>query len=139
VRSKVVCLELGACDYITKPFELAELIARVRLRARRRQPAGNRYLRNGGYVLDLQRRVVQNGGAAVPLTTREFVLLEYLMEHQDETCTRDELLEHVWGYTYGDSATVTVHVRRLREKLEDDPSDPRHLSTVWGVGYRWDP
>ena len=78
-------------------------------------------------------------GTLVQLTAREFDLLTFLATRPRQTFRRDELLEHVWGYTYGDSATVTVHVRRLREKLEVDPSDPRHLSTVWGVGYRWDP
>ena len=131
VRSKVVCLELGACDYMTKPFELAELIARVRLRARERQPAKERYLRMGRYVLDLRRRVLDDDGQAVPLTTREFVLLEYLMGHPGETCTREELLEHVWGYAFDPGTNVVdVCVGRLRHKLGGDC-----VATVRNVGY----
>jgi two-component system OmpR family response regulator len=131
VRSKVVCLELGACDYITKPFELAELMARVRLRSRERQPARERYLRTGHFVLDLQRRVVEDGGAPVALTTREFVLLEYLMGHAGETCTRDELLEHVWGYAFDPGTNVVdVCIGRLRNKLGGDC-----VATVRNVGY----
>jgi two-component system OmpR family response regulator len=131
VRSKVVCLELGACDYMTKPFDLAELIARVRLRARERQPSKDRYLRNGPYVLDLKRRVVENGGDPVTLTTREFVLLEYLMEHGGETCAREELLEHVWGYAFDPGTNVVdVCIGRLRHKLGGDC-----VATVRNVGY----
>jgi two-component system OmpR family response regulator len=131
VRSKVMCLELGACDYMTKPFELAELIARVRLRSRERQPAPERYLRSGHYVLDLQRRTVEDGEAPVPLTTREFVLLEYLMGHAGQTCTREELLEHVWGYAFDPGTNVVdVCVGRLRHKLGG-----ACVATVRNVGY----
>jgi DNA-binding response OmpR family regulator len=131
VRSKVMCLELGACDYMTKPFELAELIARVRLRARERQPIRERFLRCGRFVLDLQRRAVENGGGPVALTTREFVLLEYLMGHTGKTCTRDELLEHVWGYAFDPGTNVVdVCIGRLRHKLGGDS-----VATVRNVGY----
>lgn len=133
VRSKVACLELGACDYMTKPFELAELIARVRLRARERSHTAPRQLRCGRYVLDLQRRVVEDGGRPVALTTREFLLLEYLMSHDGEACTREELLEHVWGYAFDPGTNVVdVCVGRLRHKLGGDC-----VGTVRNVGYRF--
>ncbi len=93
----------------------------------------------GGLRIDVAAHEVTRDSTLVPLTAREFDLLTFLATHPRQTFRRDQLLEHVWGYTYGDSATVTVHVRRLREKLEDDPSNPTHISTVWGVGYRWDP
>jgi DNA-binding response OmpR family regulator len=131
VRSKVACLELGACDYMTKPFELAELIARVRLRARDRPLAQPRYLRCGDYVLDLQRRVLKNGGGPVALTTREFLLLEYMMTREGDACTRDELLEHVWGYAFDPGTNVVdVCVGRLRHKLGG-----HSVATVRNVGY----
>ncbi len=92
----------------------------------------------GDLHIDLASHEVRRGDAPVPLTAREFALLAYLAQRPRVVASRDELLEHVWGYTYGDPATVTVHVRRLREKIEADPSQPRHLVTVWGHGYRWD-
>jgi DNA-binding response OmpR family regulator len=132
VRSKVVCLELGACDYVAKPCDLPELVARVRLRTRQRAHAEPRnHLRRGHYTLDLQRRVLQNGAGQIPLTTREFVLLEYLMERAGETCARDELLEHVWGYSFDPGTNVVdVCIGRLRHKLSDEC-----LVTVRNVGY----
>ena len=130
VRSKVVCLDLGACDYVAKPFELAELVARVRRRIRRGGD-GRHELRRGRYVLDLERRTFRDGNAQVPLTTREFALLEYLMDRAGKTCTRDELLEHVWGYTFDPGTNVVdVCVGRVRHKLSDDC-----LMTVRSVGY----
>jgi DNA-binding response OmpR family regulator len=131
VRSKVVALELGACDYVTKPFELAELIARARLRARERRQEKPRYRHCGDFVLDLQRREVRDAGEIVALTTREFVLLEYLMEREGEPCTRDELLEHVWGYRFDPGTNVVdVCIGRLRHKLGGD-----RVATVRNVGY----
>jgi DNA-binding response OmpR family regulator len=132
VRSKVVCLELGACDYVAKPCELPELIARVRLRTRpraRQEPP--RHVRRGRYVLDLQRRVLNEGERLVALTTREFMLLEHLMTHAGETCTREQLLEHVWGYRFDPGTNVVdVCVGRLRHKLEHDC-----VVTVRNAGY----
>jgi two-component system, OmpR family, response regulator len=131
VRSKVVCLDLGACDYVAKPCELAELVARVRLRIGR--PGGRRRdLRRGRYQLDLQRRrVLSRDREPIPLTTREFVLLEYLMERAGDTCSRGELLEHVWGYTFDPGTNVVdVCVGRLRHKLGDSC-----VMTVRNVGY----
>jgi DNA-binding response OmpR family regulator len=132
VHSKVRCLEIGACDYVTKPFDLPELVARVRLRLReRRQTQKTRYLEADGYVLDLQRRSVTVDGRTTSLSTREFVLLEYLMERAGDVCNREELLEHVWGYTFDPATNVLdVYVGRLRSKLGGQP-----IQTVRNVGY----
>jgi two-component system OmpR family response regulator len=132
VQSKVRCLELGACDYVAKPFELAELVARVRLRTRERwRTHARRRLKSGRYVLDLERRVVDDGASTIHLTTREFVLLEYLMEHEGKTCSRDELLSHVWGYSFDPGTNVVdVCVGRVRHKLGGDC-----VTTVRNVGY----
>jgi DNA-binding response OmpR family regulator len=131
VRSKVVCLDLGACDFVAKPCELAELVARVRLRVR---PVGpnRRQLRRGSFVLDLQRRYMRrDDGETIALTTREFVLLEYLMERAGATCSREDLLEHVWGYTFDPGTNVVdVCVGRVRHKLGG-----ACLMTVRNVGY----
>jgi len=139
----VLGLELGADDYLAKPFSPRELTARVKAVLRRaaepfasssKEPMSFDYL-----VVDPAAREVTVDGAPVTLTAREFDLLAFLDRSPRHAFRRDELLEHVWGFTYGDTATVTVHIRRLREKIEDDPSAPRHLVTVWGVGYRFDP
>jgi DNA-binding response OmpR family regulator len=132
VHSKVRCLEVGACDYVTKPFDLPELIARVRLRLReRRQTHKARYLNVDGYSLDLQRRTVTADGRTVSLSTREFVLLEYLMAHSGDVCNREDLLGHVWGYTFDPATNVLdVYVGRLRSKL-----GPHPIQTVRNVGY----
>ena len=131
VRSKVVCLELGACDYVAKPCELPELVARVRSRTRDTRAVPPREIRTGDYVLDLQRRVLHRGSHDVALTTREFVLLEYLMGRAGTTCSREELLESVWGYTFDPGTNVVdVCVGRLRHKLGDGV-----VVTVRNVGY----
>jgi DNA-binding response OmpR family regulator len=90
-------------------------------------------------VVDLDRHEVRSAGRLLALTGREFDLLTFLLQHPGVAFTRDELLQQVWGWSFGDQSTVTVHVRRLREKVEDDPGSPIRLVTVWGVGYRWDP
>jgi DNA-binding response OmpR family regulator len=132
VRSKVICLDLGACDYVAKPCELAELVARVRVRIGRDGPLNRHHLRRGRFVLHLQRRqMLSDGGQPIALTTREFVLLQYLMERAGETCSREELLEHVWGYTFDPGTNVVdVCVGRVRHKLGDDC-----VVTVRNVGY----
>jgi DNA-binding response OmpR family regulator len=96
-------------------------------------------LTDGDLVLDPNRRVARRGGQELVLTVREFDLLAYLIRHPGRAFRRAELLEAVWGWTFGDQSTVTVHVRRLREKVEDDPAAPRRIVTVWGVGYRYEP
>ena len=144
-EDRVLGLELGADDYVVKPFSPRELTARVRAVLRR---AGGtdvpdsfevETIEAGGLRIDLRAREVKRAGELVTVTAREFDLLAHLARHPRRAFSREELLERVWGYSFGDTATVTVHVRRLREKIELDPSQPAHLVTVWGVGYRWDP
>jgi DNA-binding response OmpR family regulator len=132
VHSKVRCLEAGACDYVTKPFDLPELVARVRLRLReRRQTDKARVLETDGFSLDLQMRRVTAGSRTISLSTREFVLLEHLMRQAGRVCTRNELLEDVWGYTFDPSTNVLdVYIARLRHKLGGDS-----IQTVRNVGY----
>ena len=136
---RIVGLELGADDYVTKPFSPRELAARVRTVLRRATsgaPSQER-LAFGDVVLDAQTRDVRKGADNVRLTVKEFDLLWFLASHPRRVFGRDQLMSRVWGYEAAlDTGTVTVHVRRLREKIEDDPSSPRHLQTVWGVGYR---
>jgi DNA-binding response OmpR family regulator len=140
---RVVGLELGADDYITKPFSPREVVARVRavLRRSSRMPAAPGGIVTAGELeIDGPRRELRRGGEVIRLTRKEFDLLYLLAANPGRALTRSELLEEVWDFAWdGDTSTVTVHVRRLREKIEDDPSDPRHLVTVWGVGYRFDP
>jgi two-component system, OmpR family, response regulator ResD len=141
-EDRVIGLELGADDYVAKPFSPRELTARVKAVLRRGQtplPDGGGTIDAGELSMDLGAREVRVRGELLALTAREFDLLSFVARHPRRVFRREELLEHVWGYTYGDTSTVTVHIRRLREKIEDDPSTPRHLTTVWGVGYRFDP
>jgi DNA-binding response OmpR family regulator len=140
---RVLGLQLGADDYVTKPFSPRELVLRVQSVLRRasgtgQPPASEQVLTDGDLVLDPNRRVVHRGGHELVLTVREFDLLAYLMRHPGRAFRRAELLEAVWGWTFGDQSTVTVHVRRLREKVEADPAVPRRIVTVWGVGYRYE-
>ncbi len=139
---RVVGLELGADDYVTKPFSPREVIARVRAVLRRTAPkaaTAGEVLRFDGLEIDGRRREVRRDGEVVRLTRKEFDLLHLLASNPGRAFTRAELLEEVWDFAWdGDTATVTVHVRRLREKIEEDPSNPVHLVTVWGVGYRFD-
>jgi DNA-binding response OmpR family regulator len=136
---RIVGLELGADDYVTKPFSPRELAARVRSVLRRAGPAGpaERRLTFGDVTLERATREARRRGVGVRLTAKEFDLLWFLAGHPRQVFSRDHLMASVWGYTTAvDTGTVTVHIRRLREKIEDDPSKPRHLETVWGVGYR---
>nr|WP_269204073.1 response regulator transcription factor [Nocardioides sambongensis] len=133
-------LELGADDYVGKPFSPRELTLRVDslLRRTHRDGAAPTLLCDGDLVVDGARRVATRGGEDLALTTREFELLSFLLAHPGTAFTREDLLRQVWGWTVGDQSTVTVHVRRLREKIEPDPRRPISLVTVWGVGYRWE-
>ena len=136
---RIVGLELGADDYVTKPFSPRELAARVRtvLRRSRSGSLSAERLSFGDVALDAHTREVRKGGTEVRLTAKEFDLLWFLASHPRRVFGRDQLMSRVWGYEAAlDTGTVTVHVRRIREKIEDDPSEPRHLQTVWGVGYR---
>ena len=138
----IIGLELGADDYVTKPFSPRELAARVRTVLRRSEPAGTtkERLAFDGLVIDAATHAVTKKGKLLRLTAREFQLLWFLASHAERVFSREQLMRRVWGYSAAlDTGTVTVHVRRLREKIEDEPSRPRHLETVWGVGYRFTP
>jgi DNA-binding response OmpR family regulator len=137
---RIVGLELGADDYVTKPFSPRELTARVRTVLRRSSSPtfSDARLSVGALEVDASTREVTKAGEAVRLTAREFDLLWFLASHPRRVFSRSQLMDRVWGYEAAlDTGTVTVHVRRLREKIEDDPSRPRFLETVWGVGYRF--
>jgi DNA-binding response OmpR family regulator len=139
---RIVGLELGADDYVTKPFSPRELAVRVRAVLRRAAPVGEDRptIEAGDLRLDGGGRQVTRNGRLLALTLKEFDLLWFLASHPRLVFSRQTLMERVWGYQAAlDTGTVTVHVRRLREKIEPDPTHPRHLQTVWGVGYRFDP
>jgi DNA-binding response OmpR family regulator len=139
---RIVGLELGADDYVTKPFSPRELAARVRTVLRRSATSARPTARLvfDGLVVDAATREVHLDGNVLHLTAKEFDLLFFLASHPKHVFSRDQLMERVWGYAAAyDTGTVTVHVRRLRAKIERDPSSPRHLETIWGVGYRFVP
>ena len=143
VDDRITGLEVGADDYVTKPFSPRELTARVGAVLRRVAAAASEeqqpsLLEAGAIRVDTSSRRCWVGGAPVQLTAKELDLLAFLLRSPGRAWRREELLEHVWGWTYGDTSTVTVHIRRLREKVEEDPASPRHLQTVWGVGYRFE-
>jgi two-component system, OmpR family, response regulator RegX3 len=139
---KVVGLEIGADDYITKPFSTRELLARMKA-VMRRYPGeaaqGRGLLETGPVLINLDRHEVQVRGERIDLSPKEFRLLHALVASRGRALSRDELIETVWGNEFmGDLKTLDVHVRWLREKIEEDPSDPKHIQTIRGVGYRFD-
>ena len=140
---RIAGLELGADDYVAKPFSPRELTARVKAVLRRATGVVSaeeaEILRAGALEVDPVAHEARVDGRLVALTAREFDLLVHLMRNPRRAFRREELLHDVWGFSYGDTSTVTVHVRRLREKVEADASAPRHVCTVWGVGYRFEP
>jgi len=143
-QDRIAGLEMGADDYVVKPFSPQELVSRVRAVLRRTKPStpGNAGgpLTYGGLRIDPQTRLVEVDGKEKHLTAKEFDLLWTLARHSRQVFTRDQLLDLVWGLSeFIDPSTVTVHVRRLREKVETDPGNPEHIRTVWGVGYRFEP
>jgi DNA-binding response OmpR family regulator len=143
-QDRIAGLEMGADDYVVKPFSPQELVSRVRAVLRRAQgsptSSTERPLVYGDLDINPRSRTVEVGGEERTLTAKEFDLLWTMARHPRQVFTRDQLLDVVWGLTeYIDPSTVTVHVRRLREKIEADPSNPRHIQTVWGVGYRFEP
>jgi two-component system alkaline phosphatase synthesis response regulator PhoP len=138
---KVVGLKLGADDYLTKPFEMMELLARVEARLRRAVPKDTvdaEAYRFGPIQVDFRKAEVTRGGAPVELSAREYQLLRYFIEHRGATISRDELLNHVWGYNaMPNTRTVDVHVAWLRQKIEQNPKHPQHILTVHGLGYKF--
>jgi DNA-binding response OmpR family regulator len=140
---RIAGLELGADDYVVKPFSPQELVSRVRAVLRRIQREENKaekQLTFNDLIIDPQTRLVTLSGAEIVLTSREFDLLWLMAQHPRQVFTREQLLERVWGEAeYIDPSTVTVHLRRLREKIEKDASQPARLVTVWGVGYKFEP
>jgi len=146
---KVVGLELGADDYMTKPFSMREFLARIRAMLRRTEmmkaaassvkdliPA---LIKVGEIEIDLARHTVSRSGTLIDLSLKEFDLLAFLIKNREQVFSRDQLLEKVWGYDYaGDTRTVDVHVRWLRQKTESDPANPKHLLTVRGIGYKFE-
>ncbi len=145
-HDRIAGLEAGADDYVVKPFSPRELVLRVQSVLRRSAtdagtgtdaPATD--LHDRELVVNPRSRVATRDAAPLALTSREFDLLVHFMAHPGVAFSREQLLADVWGWEFGDQSTVTVHVRRLREKVEDDPARPARIVTVWGTGYRWDP
>lgn len=144
-KDKINGLSIGADDYITKPFSVSELLARVEALCRRvlrtaPEKAGDGRLVSGSFVLDQKSRVLYKNGEPIDLTQVEFQIMELFFQNPGVALVRDKILEGVWGANYfGDVKIVDVNIRRLRMKIEDEPSNPDHIATVWGYGYRWKP
>ena len=144
-KDKINGLSIGADDYITKPFSVTELLARVEALCRRvtrqaTEQQGESRLVSGQFVLDQKSRVLYKNGQPIDLTQVEFQIMELFFQNPGVALVRDKILEGVWGkYYYGDVKIVDVNIRRLRMKIEDEPSNPAHIATVWGYGYRWKP
>ncbi|MBZ4017607.1 response regulator transcription factor [Streptomyces purpurogeneiscleroticus] len=143
---RILGLEVGADDYVTKPFSPRELVLRVESILRRTRPRAEAHSRTetrplsaAGLTVDPTARRATKNGTGIALTLREFDLLAFFLRNPGRACSREDLMRDVWGWEFGDLSTVTVHVRRLRGKVEDDPARPRLIQTVWGVGYRFDP
>lgn len=142
-KDKINGLSIGADDYITKPFSVSELLARVEALCRRVQRSAPEHqsdgrLVSGSFVLDQKSRVLYKNGEPIDLTQVEFQIMELFFQNPGVALVRDKILEGVWGQNYfGDVKIVDVNIRRLRMKIEDEPSNPQHISTVWGYGYRW--
>lgn len=139
---KVLGLGFGADDYMTKPFSLSELVARIKAHLRRgsmdSRPVHDELLQFGSLVIDKKAYKVTREGQEISLSAKEFELLHYLSKHKNQVFSKSQLLDAVWGYdSFGDESTITVYIRRLREKLESDPSTPMFIKTVWGVGYKF--
>ncbi|MEW5919557.1 MAG: response regulator transcription factor [Bacillota bacterium] len=138
---KILGLELGADDYMTKPFNTRELLARIKAILRRTgqlEQGGRKSIRIGNLQVDLIRHRVTMEEREIPLTSREYALLSFLASNPGRVYSREQLLEQVWGYDFcGDARTVDVHIRHLREKLEEQPAEPRYILTVWGAGYKF--
>ena len=139
---KVVGLEIGADDYVTKPYSTRELLARMKAVLRRgSEPVAQEsgVLKAGPVVMDIERHMVTVNGEKIQMPLKEFELLELLMENVNRVLTRGQIIDRVWGSNYfGDTKTLDVHVKRIRSKIEDDPSRPRHLLTVRGLGYKFE-
>lgn len=143
-KDKIGGLSIGADDYMTKPFSVSELLARIEALCRRvsrstdmRDPAEGRLI-SGRYVLDSRSHMLYKSGKAIDLTQMEFQIMDLFFRKPGEALRRDDILKSVWGANYfGDPKVVDVNIRRLRMKIEDKPSDPQHILTVWGFGYRW--
>ena len=140
---KVNCLMIGADDYVTKPFSPSELVARVdaiyrRVSINRSHKESSRTISSGPFLLDCQSRTVHKDGKLIGLTQVEYHIMEYLLKNRNTALDRKTILRHIWGDSYyGEDKVVDVNIRRLRMKIEDDPSDPRYILTIWGFGYKW--
>jgi len=144
-QDRLMGLTLGADDYLTKPFSPRELVLRVQAILRRMRyvqvkpvAASGRLIKYEGLTIDTAKRIVEIGGQAIELTVTEFEMLSLLASHPDQVFSRNQILSKVWDFSYeGDTTTVTVHIRRLREKIEQIPSNPKYIKTVWGIGYKF--